>query len=104
LDEYAQGKRTIFDIPYSIAFGTSFGQKVWRAIMTVPYGKTCSYSDIAKEIGAPRSVRAVASSVGKNPISILIPCHRIIGSNGGLVGYAGGLEKKRELLFLEKVF
>lgn len=102
LNEYLCGARKIFDIPYSFQKGTLFQQKVWHAIVSVFYGKTCSYSDVAKAIGAPNSTRAVAAAIGKNPISLVIPCHRIIGSNGALVGYAGGLERKSCLLKLEK--
>ncbi|TVZ52563.1 methylated-DNA--[protein]-cysteine S-methyltransferase [Dokdonia sp. Hel_I_53] len=97
LQEYFKRKRKDFTIPLSIA-GTSFQQKVWNELCTIPYGKTASYLQIAKQIGDPKVIRAAASANGKNPISIIIPCHRIIGSDGSLTGYAGGLHRKKWLL------
>ena len=82
--------------------GTPFQQKVWDSIAQVPYGQTLSYKKLAEGLGCPKSIRAVAAAVGKNPISLLIPCHRIIGTNGSLTGYAAGLDLKRALLALEK--
>ena len=86
-----------FDLPLAAA-GTVFQQQVWQALTTVPYGKTASYGDIAKAINNPKGVRAVGLANGKNPIAIIVPCHRIIGANGTLTGYAGGLDKKAWLL------
>ncbi len=90
-----------FDVKLSPA-GTSFQQKVWRELEKIPFGKTISYLDLAKNIGDEKTIRAVASANGKNPISILIPCHRVIGKDGSLTGYAGGLHRKKFLLELEK--
>ena len=101
LDEYFKGVRTTFDIPLEL-HGTPFQIKVWEALKTVPYGKTASYKDIAKIIGNEKACRAVGMANNKNPIIIIIPCHRIIGSNGSLTGYAGGLDIKHQLLKLEK--
>lgn len=101
LDEYFKGVRTTFDIPLEL-HGTPFQIKVWEALKTVPYGKTASYKDIAKIIGNEKACRAVGMANNKNPIIIIIPCHRIIGSNGNLTGYAGGLDIKHQLLKLEK--
>ncbi|GAA0374761.1 methylated-DNA--[protein]-cysteine S-methyltransferase [Bowmanella denitrificans] len=97
LDEYFQGKRRQFELPLA-APGTEFQQQVWRALQTVDFGQTASYAQIARRIGNPAAVRAVGAANGKNPISILVPCHRIIGSNGTLTGYAGGIERKAWLL------
>lgn len=83
--------------------GTPFQRSVWDAITRVPHARTATYREIAKAIGAPRSVRAVGAATGRNPLCIFIPCHRILGSDGGLTGYAGGLERKRELLALERM-
>lgn len=100
LDEYFAGIRREFDIPLLLA-GTAFQQDVWNAILSIPYGKTRTYKEIASAIGSPRSVRAVANATGANALSILIPCHRVVGSDGTLTGYAGGLPAKRHLLTLE---
>ena len=100
LDEYFAGKRKSFDIQLRMV-GTCFQQQVWNALTDIPYGATKSYKDIAQSIGKPQAVRAVAGAVGANGISILIPCHRVIGSDNSLTGYAGGLEAKRELLRIE---
>lgn len=100
LDEYFAGKRKSFDIQLRMV-GTCFQQQVWNALTDIPYGSTKSYKDIAQSIGKPQAVRAVAGAVGANGISILIPCHRVIGSDNSLTGYAGGLEAKRELLRIE---
>lgn len=91
-----------FELPLAPA-GTVFQQQVWQALLTVPYGKTASYGDIAKAIANPKGVRAVGLANGRNPISIIVPCHRIIGANGKLTGYAGGLDKKAWLLTHECV-
>ena len=101
LDEYLEGQRNGFDIPV-LMLGTGFQKDVWNAVMRVPYGATSAYSQIAKDIGKERAVRAVGNAVAANPISIIIPCHRIIGSGGELVGYGGGLSLKRKLLALEQ--
>jgi methylated-DNA-[protein]-cysteine S-methyltransferase len=100
LDEYFAGRRTAFELPLAPA-GTPFQRDVWRALCTVPYGQTASYAHIALQVGSPAAVRAVGAANGRNPIAIVIPCHRIIGSNGTLTGYAGGLDRKRRLLALE---
>ncbi len=101
LDEYFTGSRIHFDIPL-LMVGTTFQKSVWHALLQIPYGKTASYLEQAKQIGNEKAVRAVASANGTNAISIFIPCHRIIGNNGTLTGYAGGLDIKEKLLELEK--
>ena len=101
LDEYFKGKRQHFDIPL-LMVGTDFQKSVWNALLQIPFGKTASYAEQAKRIGNEKAVRAVANANAANAISILIPCHRIIGSDGTLTGYAGGLEAKKKLLELEK--
>ncbi|MFT5543944.1 MAG: methylated-DNA-[protein]-cysteine S-methyltransferase [Glaciecola sp.] len=100
LSEYIAGKRTDFDLPLQ-PDGTEFQQQVWQALLKIPYGETASYLDIALAIGNKKACRAVGAANGKNPIPIVIPCHRIIGSNGKLTGYAGGLPRKTYLLTLE---
>ena len=100
LDEYFSKERKEFVVPVRL-IGTPFQQKVWEALSGIPYGATTSYLDIASRIGNPRAVRAVANAIASNPISIIVPCHRVIGSDGSLTGYAGGLEKKEYLLELE---
>lgn len=100
LIEYFQGTRKVFNLPLGPE-GTCFQKKVWEALLTIPYGKTCSYSDIAELIGSPKACRAIGGANGKNPIPIIIPCHRVIGKNGTLVGYTGGLHIKKQLLFVE---
>ena len=101
LDEYFAGKRTEFSLPLHLA-GTEFQEKVWREIARIPYGETISYSDLAKRAGATHAIRAVGTSTGRNPVSIVIPCHRVVGKDGNMRGFAGGLERKRRLLDLEK--
>lgn len=101
LDEYIRGKRKIFDIPLLFA-GSDFQKRVWRNLLDIPYGETVSYGSLAEMIGNRNAVRAVAAANGANAISIFVPCHRVIGSDGSLTGYAGGLEAKRWLLNLEK--
>ena len=101
LDAYFAGKLTEFDIPFDLR-GTEFQQRVWKALLTIPYGETGSYGEIAEQIGAPGSARAVGLANGHNPIAIVVPCHRVIGANGNLTGYGGGLDRKRTLLELEK--
>lgn len=100
LEEYFAGNRKAFSIPLH-PVGTDFQLRVWNALLNIPYGATMSYSQIAAGIGRPEAVRAVAGAIGANGISILIPCHRVIGSNRSLTGYAGGLEAKRMLLEIE---
>ena len=101
LQEYFTGKRTEFSLPLHVT-GTDFQERVWRQIALIPYGKTISYADLAHKAGKPKAVRAAGTNTGRNPLSIVIPCHRVIGKNGGITGYAGGLDKKRYLLELEK--
>ncbi|WP_159737547.1 methylated-DNA--[protein]-cysteine S-methyltransferase [Vibrio atypicus] len=102
LQEYFSGSRTDFSLPLA-AKGTAFQQKVWQALTTIPYGETWSYQDLADAIKNPKAVRAVGLANGKNPISVIVPCHRVIGKNGKLTGYAGGVERKAKLLDLEKM-
>ena len=99
LGEYFAGARTQFDVEMDFA-GTEFQQQVWAALLTIPFGDTRSYSDIAHQIGRPAAVRAVGAANGKNPISIIAPCHRVIGMSGDLTGFAGGLHAKETLLML----
>lgn len=100
LDEFFGGNRREFDVPLLLA-GTAFQKRVWSELLGIPYGHTVSYMEIAERINAPESVRAVANAVGANALSLFIPCHRVIGSDGSLTGYAGGLQAKRKLLDLE---
>jgi methylated-DNA-[protein]-cysteine S-methyltransferase len=100
LDEYLDGNRQAFQLKLKPE-GTEFRKKVWGALLNIPYGKTVSYKDIAKAVGNEKAARAVGMANNKNPIPIFIPCHRVIGSNGDLVGYAGGLDIKKKLLNLE---
>lgn len=100
LKAYFSGNRAYFDINLSPE-GTTFQKKVWQQLQTIPYGKTVSYKKMANDLGDPKVIRAAASANGKNPIAILIPCHRVIGSDGALTGYAGGLHRKKWLLELE---
>ncbi len=101
LKEYLEGKRKEFDLPFQPR-GTEFQEKVWKELCKVPYGKTATYQEIAERIGNEKACRAVGMACGKNPIFIVIPCHRIIGKNGNLTGYAEGLEMKQKLLLLER--
>ncbi len=100
LEQYFQGSRRVFDTPVR-CHGTPFQQKVWETLLTVPYGETRSYKWLAEQVGSPGGFRAVGSANGKNPVSIIVPCHRIINEGGSLGGYGGGLENKRRLLGLE---
>lgn len=102
LDEYFAGRRRNFDLPL-LFVGTDFQKRVWEALLDIPYGQTVSYGEIARRIGMPTAVRAVANANGANAISILAPCHRVIGSDRSLTGYGGGLETKRALLQLEGI-
>ena len=101
LKEYFAGERKEFDLPLAPR-GTEFQQKVWKALMEIPSGETRTYGEIAAAIGNPKAARAVGMANNKNPIGIIIPCHRVVGANGKLVGYAGGMEKKEFLLELER--
>jgi methylated-DNA-[protein]-cysteine S-methyltransferase len=101
LDEFFAGERRTFDVALAPR-GTSFQRAVWDALRTIPYGTTATYGEIAARVGRPTAVRAVGAANGRNPIPIIVPCHRVIGSNGTLTGYAGGLATKQQLLELER--
>lgn len=101
LDGYFAGERREFDLELDLV-GTNFQRRVWEALLTIPYGETRSYGYIAEQIGSPGASRAVGLANGRNPIGIIVPCHRVIGANGSLTGYGGGLERKRILLELER--
>jgi len=101
LNEYFSGKRKEFDIPLNVE-GSELQKNVCDSLMKIPYGETVTYKDIANDIGNPKAIRAVATAIGKNPISIIIPCHRVIGSDGNMRGYAGGIPFKEYLLGVEK--
>jgi methylated-DNA-[protein]-cysteine S-methyltransferase len=101
LESYFAGELREFDLELDLV-GTNFQQRVWEALMTIPYGETRSYGQVAKQIGSPSAFRAVGRANGHNPIGIIVPCHRVIGANGSLTGYGGGLERKRILLGLER--
>ncbi|OAI43269.1 cysteine methyltransferase [Verrucomicrobia bacterium SCGC AG-212-E04] len=100
LREYFEGKRRDFDIPLDVE-GTDFQMKVWDALTKIPFGRTASYADVARKIGKPKAMRAVGMANGRNPVSIVVPCHRVIGADGSLTGYGGGLDRKKILLDLE---
>lgn len=100
LSEYFEGTRTAFDLTLC-AQGTEFQRSVWQLLQTIPYGKYCSYGDLAKTLNKPKAMRAVGAANGRNPIPIIVPCHRVIGSDGSLTGFAGGLERKSWLLHHE---
>jgi methylated-DNA-[protein]-cysteine S-methyltransferase len=102
LQAYWAGERKGFDLPLDVTWGTPFQQAVWRQLMTIPYGDTCTYADVARAMGKPLAVRAVGTAIGRNPLSVIVPCHRVLGSNGQLGGYSGGLDRKRALLALEQ--
>jgi methylated-DNA-[protein]-cysteine S-methyltransferase len=101
LEAYFAGERTDFDLELSLA-GSEFKRRVWQALLTIPYGETRSYGEIAEQIGASGAARAVGLANGRNPIAIIVPCHRVIGASGSLTGYGGGLERKQSLLELER--
>jgi methylated-DNA-[protein]-cysteine S-methyltransferase len=101
LNEYFTGHRTTFELPLDLSAGTSFQQSVWRVLLKIPRGATWSYGAVGAAIGKPAAVRAVGGAVGRNPLGIVVPCHRVIGANGSLTGYAGGLDRKVALLQLE---
>ena len=100
INEYLEGRRTNFDFPYELA-GTGFQKRVWKELCLIPYGETRTYKQIAEAIGQPKASRAVGLANSKNPVAIAVPCHRVIGTNGSLTGYAGGLDMKKALLQLE---
>ena len=101
LQQYLQGERSAFTIPFYFK-GTPFQEAIWKALCDIPYGQTRTYSDIAGQIGNPAAVRAVGAAIGANPVLIAVPCHRVIGKNGALTGYRGGMEMKSQLLQLEQ--
>ena len=102
LDEYFTGARKSFDVPLR-ASGTPFQLRVWAGLREIPYGRTISYGELARRIGNPRAMRAVGRANGSNPIAVIVPCHRVIGANGTLTGYGGGLDRKAKLLALEGI-
>jgi methylated-DNA-[protein]-cysteine S-methyltransferase len=101
LDEYFAGERAAFDLPLDLA-GTPFQRRVWAALLEIPYGTTVTYTELAHTVGRPDVVRAVAAAVGRTPVPIVVPCHRVLGAGGALTGYGGGLARKRALLDLER--
>lgn len=101
LAEYFGGQRRDFDLALDLGNGTPFQQQVWRALLSIPFGATVTYGAISQHIGKPAAVRAVGGAIGRNPLGIVVPCHRVIGAQGALTGYAGGLERKIALLHLE---
>jgi len=101
LRAYFAGERTSFELPLDLQGGTPFQQSVWSALLGIPRGGTTSYAALAREVGKPQAARAIGAAVGRNPVSIVVPCHRVLGTGGGLTGYAGGLERKTALLQLE---
>ena len=103
LAEYLVGQRKHFELPLDLR-GTDFQRKVWATLLEIERGRTSSYGDIARRIGSPQAVRAVGAAVGRNPLSVIVPCHRVLGGDGSLTGYAGGLQRKGALLRLEGVF
>ena len=98
---YLGGTRQCFSLPLDLSGGTPFQQAVWQALLQIPLGETCSYGALAQTVGSPAAARAVGAAVGRNPISVVVPCHRVLGAGGALKGYAGGLHRKRALLALE---
>ena len=101
LADYFAGRRRQFELPLDLSHGTAFQQSVWQALLAIAPGRTTSYGALALAVGKPAAVRAVGAAVGRNPISVIVPCHRVLGADGSLTGYAGGLERKRALLELE---
>lgn len=101
LQQYFAGERRVFDLPLDLGCGTPFQQGVWRCLLDIASGATSTYGAIGLRLGNPKAVRAVGAAVGRNPISIIVPCHRVVGSDGSLTGYAGGVERKQALLQLE---
>ena len=103
LKEYFEGKRKIFSLDLDLE-GTDFQKKVWNELLKIPYGETISYLELSKRVGNVKAIRAVGNANGKNPVSVIVPCHRVIGTNGRLIGYGGGLWRKRWLLEFERSF
>lgn len=101
INEYFAAKRQAFTVPTAFAWGTTFQVSTWNALTRIHHGHTCTYSDIAQRVGKPTAVRAIGAAIGMNPISIVVPCHRVLGRDGSLTGFAGGLERKRALLDIE---
>lgn len=101
LGEYFAGRRSRFDLLLDLRCGTAFQQSVWQALLAIPHGEVTSYGEISRRIGNPAAVRAVGGAIGRNPVSIIVPCHRVTGNGGALTGYAGGLDRKTALLRLE---
>ncbi len=101
LTEYFDGQRRQFELTLDLSAGTPFQQAVWRTLQSLAFGKTCSYGALSAQLGRPTAVRAVSSAVARNPLSLIVPCHRVLGANGALTGYAGGLDRKAALLKLE---
>jgi methylated-DNA-[protein]-cysteine S-methyltransferase len=102
LNDYFLGQRQRFELPLDLTQGTPFQQGVWRALLDIRSGETTSYGALAARIGRPQAVRAVGAAVGRNPLGIVVPCHRVVGASGSLTGYAGGLDRKQTLLQLER--
>lgn len=102
LAAYFAGQRSTFSVPLDLSRGSDFQQRVWQQLLAIPCGRTTSYGAISHQLGMPKAVRAVGGAVGRNPLSIIVPCHRVIGANGSLTGYAGGLSRKVALLNLER--
>lgn len=100
LDAYFAGRTVVFELPLDL-HGTPFQRSVWQALLRIPSGRTASYGEIARAVGAPNAVRAVGAAIGKNPLSVVVPCHRVVGRDGSLTGYAGGVDRKKALLALE---
>lgn len=103
LAEYFAGQRRVFELPLDLGAGTDFHQAVWRGLIQIAPGTTTAYGELARRIGKPLAVRALGAAVGRNPISIIVPCHRVLGADGALTGYAGGLDRKTALLRLEQL-
>ena len=101
LQQYLRGEREVFDLPLDLSGGTPFQQEVWQALLAIGRGATRSYGELSQHLGRPRAVRAVGAAVGRNPLSVVVPCHRVLGADGSLTGYAGGLDRKAALLALE---
>lgn len=101
LQQYLAAERSAFDLPLDLSGGTPFQQSVWRALLAIGRGATTSYGALSLQLGSPRAVRALGAAVGRNPLSVVVPCHRVVGADGSLTGYAGGLDRKRALLTLE---
>ena len=101
IKQYLAGKRNGFDLPLDLRGGTEFQQSVWQALLKIPAGATSTYGVVSTKVGKPKAMRAVGAAVGRNPISIIVPCHRVMGADGSLTGYAGGLHRKQALLQLE---